>query len=91
MLLLALQLAEKNRPHGDVFRVVEAMQASKAVFNNFGLSQADSLRGKLERYKERFGAVDPALTVPQIEKALEPDPLIQINKTIAGLLRDAGQ
>lgn len=86
IMIVAWERAEKYRPHADYFRACDALIAANSLMRDRVEWLADNLRGKVERYKERFGEIDSALTIPQIEEALKAPLLPASNSKLAGLL-----
>lgn len=86
LMVVAWERAEKYRPHADYFRTCEALIAANPKIQVSVLWLADNFRGKVERYKERFGEIDPALTVTQIEEALNSLQQLAPTARLAGLL-----
>jgi hypothetical protein len=85
-LVTAWEIAGRSRPFGDYFRACNALVELDVAFASSVQWMADNVRGKIERYKEQFGEIDPTLTIPDIDEALKPKPLPSLDRSIAGLL-----
>ena len=69
-LVMAWQSAEATRPYADYFRAGDAIIAHDDKFGDMVQSIADNARGKIERYKARYGDPDPCMTLAAIDEAL---------------------
>ena len=75
VLARAWRHAAKSRPPLDYFRTVAALIELDLKFADSLQMISDRHRGQIVRYKERFGELDPTLTLEQIEEALKaPEP-----------------
>lgn len=84
--IMAWERAEKIRPFGDYFRACDILAGFDPKWQEITKWSADNLRAKIERYKARYGELDPTLTIPQIDEALAmPDPPT-LGRGLAGLL-----
>lgn len=85
-LILAWQRAEKSRPYADYLKACDALIAHDPKWRESVEWMADNTRGKIERYKARYGDPDPCMTLSGIDEALNAPMIPDMNKTIAGLL-----
>lgn len=72
--LAAWDLSEKQRPFSDYFRACDAVCSLNEKWRDLVQDIADRQRGMLERYRDRFGDPDPALSIKDIEEALKTPP-----------------
>lgn len=88
MHILAWQRAHELRPFPDYFRAGEALVALDPKWEETVQWSADNVRGKIERYKSKYGEIDLTLTIPQIDEALNVPDLFSTTNGYAGLLSD---
>lgn len=67
----AWQISEKERPYADYFRAVEFLAEKQPSFAQTVFAEADTYRGKLERYREIIGEPPADMTIKEIHAELD--------------------